>query len=297
MSFSKPPPQSRDSSQARASPAPRPSNPSPRGWAPPQARASPSGERLRYVDIRVAVPVDAPYTQENILQYMNPPIHGASPTSMTSHTSSGMSPTRGWRPNSPYGFVPIPKDDRGPSRFTPPASPYDFRKASPSPSMLSTVTSETGEMSSMTLDSRMSPALASMTPSVYRPSPTPQDVASRDVCRPKTPTGRRSPYPKNEDDSVRKSRIKTEMCMHYANGRPCPFGANCTYAHGEEELQMTKLLDLHYAGLVDVETYRIKPCLAWVMTGSWYAIAFVHRLKRFFYAYLTSILTTLQSFR
>jgi hypothetical protein len=59
------------------------------------------------------------------------------------------------------------------------------------------------------------------------------------------------------------------MCMHYANNRPCPFGANCTYAHGEEELQMTKLLDLERAGLVDLETFRTKPCLTWVMTGSW----------------------------
>ena len=73
----------------------------------------------------------------------------------------------------------------------------------------------------------------------------------------------------NDDDSVRKSRIKTEMCMHYANGRPCPFGANCTYAHGEEELQMTRLLDLHKAGLVDLETYRTRPCLTFISTGAW----------------------------
>ena len=31
---------------------------------------------------------------------------------------------------------------------------------------------------------------------------------------------------------------------------------------------MTKLLDLHNAGLVDQATYRVKPCLTWVMTGS-----------------------------
>ena len=72
-----------------------------------------------------------------------------------------------------------------------------------------------------------------------------------------------------EDDIVRKTRIKTEMCFHYANGRPCPYGADCTYAHGEEELQMTKLVDLHHAGLIDVESFRTRPCFTWIATGSW----------------------------
>jgi hypothetical protein len=50
----------------------------------------------------------------------------------------------------------------------------------------------------------------------------------------------------------------------------CGSNTDCTYAHGEEELQMTKLLDLHNAGLVDVTTHRTKPCLTWIATGSWY---------------------------
>jgi hypothetical protein len=72
-----------------------------------------------------------------------------------------------------------------------------------------------------------------------------------------------------EQDSIRKSRMKTEMCLHYINKTCCPFGLNCTYAHGEEELQLTKLIDLHEAGLVDASTYRTTPCLAFVSTGSW----------------------------
>jgi hypothetical protein len=78
--------------------------------------------------------------------------------------------------------------------------------------------------------------------------------------------------PRVEQDPTRKSRIKTEMCLHFINKTTCPFGANCTYAHGEEELQLTKLVDLHEAGLVDVATYRTVPCLTFVSTGSWYVV-------------------------
>lgn len=78
--------------------------------------------------------------------------------------------------------------------------------------------------------------------------------------------------PRVEQDPTRKSRIKTEMCLHFINKTTCPFGANCTYAHGEEELQLTRLVDLHEAGLVDAATYRTVPCLTFVSTGSWYVI-------------------------
>ncbi|KAI2497867.1 zinc finger protein [Fragilaria crotonensis] len=74
--------------------------------------------------------------------------------------------------------------------------------------------------------------------------------------------------PRVEHDPIRKSRIKTEMCLHFINKTSCPFGANCTYAHGEEELQLTRLMDLHEAGLVDATTYRTVPCLTFVSTGS-----------------------------
>ena len=74
----------------------------------------------------------------------------------------------------------------------------------------------------------------------------------------------------SEDTANRKQRIKTELCTHYKRGNVCPFGSRCTYAHGEDELQMTKLMDWHRAGLIeDIETFRTKPCLTWVATGSW----------------------------
>jgi len=75
-------------------------------------------------------------------------------------------------------------------------------------------------------------------------------------------------FPRNEQDPNRKCRIKTELCLHYINNSYCPFGTGCTYAHGKEELQLKNLLDLHYAGLIDISTYRTVPCLTYVSTGS-----------------------------
>ena len=73
----------------------------------------------------------------------------------------------------------------------------------------------------------------------------------------------------NEQDQNRKSRLKTELCIHYRNNTLCPYGKDCTYAHGEDELQFKTLVDLHDAGLADVSTYRTVPCLTFVCTGSW----------------------------
>lgn len=75
------------------------------------------------------------------------------------------------------------------------------------------------------------------------------------------------------DDAVgsRKQRIKTELCMHYVQNKVCPFGDNCTYAHGEAELQTKTLADLQRSCLLDdVENYRTKPCFTFVAMGSWY---------------------------
>ncbi|GAX26501.1 hypothetical protein FisN_23Lh026 [Fistulifera solaris] len=171
--------------------------------------------------------------------------------------------SRGWstpQPRSPYDFVPIKEERNTAGRYTPPV--YQ-KNGTTSPSMRSLVTEDTvseswGDDSFGMMRWNSSPAN-----STFRASP-----------RLKSPLGKKSPFKQvatatsTDDELNRKTRIKTEMCIHYMNGKMCPFGSECTYAHGEEELQMTKLWDLHEAGLVDKETYRIKPCFTWISTGS-----------------------------
>lgn len=197
-------------------------------------------------------------------------------------------------------FKPVVHSDeelRYLNRSTPPPSPTKLKKASPNPSVRTMTTVDS-------LESLPSPFGEhfpfSESPSMLSPSGEasgfrrvwipPKDIS---VCRfldnrknyfdeqnHKSVYSIDSPVKKSQlfssspvtrdDDPMRKSRVKTELCMHYIRNSPCPFGSICTYAHGEEELQLTKLMDLHRAGLVDCVTYRTKPCLTWVSTGSWY---------------------------
>ena len=49
----------------------------------------------------------------------------------------------------------------------------------------------------------------------------------------------------------------------------CPFWNKSNYAHEENELKYTKLIELKNSGLVDNnKNCRIDPCLSWVGTGA-----------------------------
>lgn len=116
---------------------------------------------------------------------------------------------------------------------------------------------------------QMIPRTPSRSQTLSSASPTPSS-SSLSSSSYSTMSKRRPKSPRESGgDSVRRNKVKTELCMYYVNNNHCPYGEGCTYAHGEEELQLTKLMDLHRAGLADVETYRTKPCLTWVSTGSW----------------------------
>jgi len=85
----------------------------------------------------------------------------------------------------------------------------------------------------------------------------------------------KSPPPQNlRGDPFRSAKVKTELCRYFNSEKGCPFGNKCNYAHGEDELKYTKLMDLKRAGLIDIEIFRTHPCLTWVSTG---ACPFDHR--------------------
>lgn len=209
-----------------------------------------------------------------------PPIHSPNATDYSSSGNKTPLRTTHRVGGSSHGFVPIPKEDNY-AGFNPSASPYNFRKATPSPSMMSTITDETMETDSISMadsprvgspifgayrpgtpQSRdpyrpntpqyrepyrpvtpqshrdsvgMYPSTFGSPSSYYRPgtpqTPRPKTPTGRKSPAPRTPGGRKSPFPKTDDEATRKTRIKTEMCMHYVQNRPCPWGANCTYAH------------------------------------------------------------------
>lgn len=205
-------------------------------------------------------------------------------------------------PRSPV-FVPVGNSEersmmrRSYQASTPPISPYHPKpnkvNQSPAPSLMSLSTSTETYNSDSTAFYSLSPDpstcyFISASPSSYAgnryhpvnssssssrcSTPTtnyipnsPRNLTTPTSVKTTSPTKKRTP-----EDQSRRQRLKTELCMHYKKNFQCPFGSECTYAHGVEELQMKRLMDLQRAGLIeDAETYRTKPCWTWVATGSW----------------------------
>ena len=61
-------------------------------------------------------------------------------------------------------------------------------------------------------------------------------------------------------------KCKTELCTLFPN---CPWGSQCHFAHGVEDLKRLPLLQLARFGLifVSITEYRVRACPTWVMTG------------------------------
>jgi hypothetical protein len=81
------------------------------------------------------------------------------------------------------------------------------------------------------------------------------------------------PTPQNlRDNPERQAKVKTEMCQYYIDGRECPWGQNCNFAHGEHELKFrySTLLLMESSGQIsNAYTYLCRPCLTFVSTGAW----------------------------
>jgi len=93
-------------------------------------------------------------------------------------------------------------------------------------------------------------------------SSTRPNRAGQHVVSPTSSPGRK----KERKDKV---PLKLEMCESVVKGVDCVFGAKCTFAHCESELQLRTLRERAEAGIVDIMTYRTRPCLYHVMTGGW----------------------------
>eukprot|EP00557_Chaetoceros_sp_GSL56_P003263 CAMPEP_0176499002 /NCGR_PEP_ID=MMETSP0200_2-20121128/12665_1 /TAXON_ID=947934 /ORGANISM="Chaetoceros sp., Strain GSL56" /LENGTH=229 /DNA_ID=CAMNT_0017897333 /DNA_START=470 /DNA_END=1159 /DNA_ORIENTATION=+ len=80
------------------------------------------------------------------------------------------------------------------------------------------------------------------------------------------PPPHRRTLPKKTTNSI---RTKLELCQSILKGIPCPFGNTCNFAHHTSELELTTLRQRAMAGMIDIHTYRSRPCINYVMTGSW----------------------------
>ena len=81
------------------------------------------------------------------------------------------------------------------------------------------------------------------------------------------------PTPQNlRDNPERQAKVKTELCQFWIDGKECPWGINCNFAHGEHELKFrySTLLLMEGSGqIANAYTYLCRPCPTFVSTGAW----------------------------
>ena len=75
---------------------------------------------------------------------------------------------------------------------------------------------------------------------------------------------------KFRDSPEKRKLIKTELCETFPNVHECPFGAMCNYAHNYKELALKTLKERYDNGLIDINTFRTRPCFTFIATGDWY---------------------------
>lgn len=231
---------------------------------------SPPTRSARYVDVRLAITNDAAFPSGNALAGYHGTAHNMPPPAEKMTGNS---------PSSSYTFVPLDSSHAFNESLSTLCSinefeesfcsPLDYRKSAISPAF----TAATLDSSEHTLNSHRSVTILEEEFCHPVPSLSPISTVISTGGPPYKTTEAmrraRSPFLQNYDSAYREKRAKTELCMHWKQRATCPFGSGCKYAHGKSELQKRLLVDLCAEGLADGETYRTKPCLMWVSTGSW----------------------------
>jgi hypothetical protein len=151
------------------------------------------------------------------------PAHTAETASIMTMDQSNYSGNTGAHGNMLDFIVPPPVYPKSIERATPPMSSLAaaakagrYVAASPTPSIQSTQTVKVSSLAAALAAGRSSGGTKTL-PGVARPQSAP--TLGRATLATKAAAAS-----KEEEAQQRKSRLKTELCMHYLQGRPCPFG-------------------------------------------------------------------------
>ena len=112
-------------------------------------------------------------------------------------------------------------------------------------------------------------------PMAHRGVPQARYEGEKDDCAPIYESDINGNYPKPQnlrDNPERQAKIKTELCQFWIEGRECPWGVSCNFAHGEHELKFrySTLLLMEGSGqIANAYTFLCRPCLTFVSTGAW----------------------------
>ena len=90
----------------------------------------------------------------------------------------------------------------------------------------------------------------------------------------KNTTSTSSKQPKQDkfrDNPEKRNFIKTELCGTFPHVEMCIYGRQnkCNFAHSYDELRLKTMFERSDVGMLDIATYRTRPCFDFIATGDW----------------------------